>query len=106
LKNAVDWLSRAAPEELLAGKAVAIVGASSGRWGTRLAQAALRQVFYATESLVLPRPALYVGEASKLFDAAGRLADPETREQLSSLLLAFGDWIDLVAEHGPRAGTG
>lgn len=102
LKNAVDWLSRAAPEQVLAGKPVALVGASSGRWGTRLAQAALRQVLYATESVVLPRPALFLGEASRLFDAAGGLTDPEAREQLSALLLAFGDWIDLVRR--PRAG--
>ncbi|HSB60074.1 MAG TPA: NAD(P)H-dependent oxidoreductase, partial [Vicinamibacteria bacterium] len=46
LKNAIDWLSRPGPEEVLVGKPVALVGASSGEWGTRLAQSALRQVFY------------------------------------------------------------
>src|SRR5581483_11429227 len=44
LKNAIDWLSRPWPDEVLAGKPVAVIGASSGRWGARLAQAALRQV--------------------------------------------------------------
>ena len=52
LKNAIDWLSRR--EEVLARKPVCIVGATAGRWGTRLAQAALRQVLGATESLVMP----------------------------------------------------
>jgi len=52
LKNAIDWLSRR--EEVLVRKPVCIVGATAGPWGTRLAQAALRQVLGATESLVMP----------------------------------------------------
>ena len=50
---AIDWLSRP-PDEVLAGKPVAIIGASPGRWGTRLAQSHLRHVLYATEALVMP----------------------------------------------------
>src|ERR687886_1113837 len=38
LKNAIDWLSRP-PDEMLARKPIAIIGASGGSWGTRLAQA-------------------------------------------------------------------
>jgi chromate reductase len=86
LKNAIDWLSR---EDVLAGKPVCIVGASSGKWGTRLAQAALRQVLAATESLVMPAPALYLRDAEKLFDG-DRLADPATRDSLAAVLAAFG----------------
>jgi chromate reductase len=97
LKNALDWLSRPAPEEVLAGKPVAIVGASSGSWGTRLAQAALRQVLYATESLVLPAPALLVRDAAALFDPDGRLVDQGNRERLSALLSAFARWIGTVS---------
>jgi chromate reductase len=93
LKNALDWLSRPAPEEVLAGKPVAVVGATVGSWGTRLAQAALRQVLTATESLVLPAPALFVRSAETLFDDAGRLRDPRTREALERLLAAFAGWI-------------
>src|SRR5437868_12684797 len=74
LKNAIDWLSRPAPEEVLAGKPIAVIGASGGPWGTRLAQGALRQVLYATESLVMPNPALFVREAGRLFDGE-RLVD-------------------------------
>ena len=80
LKNAIDWLSRS--EEVLAGKPVAVIGATAGRWGTRLAQAALRQVLHATGSLVMPGPAMYVPDAGRVFDSAGHLVDRPTREAL------------------------
>jgi chromate reductase, NAD(P)H dehydrogenase (quinone) len=97
LKNALDWLSRPAPVEVLTGKPVAVMGASSGRWGTRLAQAGLRQVLTATESRVLPAPALFVAEAARLFDEEGRLVDPQVRKQLTALLDAFAAWIVAAA---------
>jgi chromate reductase len=99
LKNAIDWLSRPAPEEVLIDKPVAVIGASSGKWGTRLAQSALRQVLAATEAAVLPHPALFVREAETLFDPAGRLLDRPTREQLTAVLAAFLHWIDQVSRH-------
>ena len=97
LKNAIDWLSRPGPDEVLVGKPVAVIGASSGRWGTRLAQSALRQVLYATESLVMVKPGMYVREAERLFDEAGRLVDQSTRKLLEAVLAVFANWIDLVA---------
>ncbi len=93
LKNTIDWLSRPTPDEVLSGKPVAIIGASTGRWGTRLAQNALRQVLYATESLVMPRPSLFVRDAARLFDASGRLVDPATRKGLGAVLAALAEWI-------------
>lgn len=97
LKNAIDWLSRAAPDEVLAGKPVAIVGASGGRWGTRLGQHALRQTLYATESLVMPTPALFIQEVGRLFNNTDRLSDIPTRDSLKAVLDSFAKWIDLVA---------
>ncbi len=94
LKNGIDWLSRPGPEEVLVGKPVAIIGASSGRWGTRLAQAALRQTLTAAEAVVLPQPALFVREAERVFDEHGRLAHEPTREQLRQLLASFARWIE------------
>lgn len=93
LKNVVDWLSRAAPDEVLAGKPVAVLGASSGRWGTRLAQHALRQTLFATESRVMPAPGLYIRDAASLFDDAGWLKDAGTQQSLQALLDAFAHWI-------------
>lgn len=98
LKNAIDWLSRAAPREVLAGKPVAVIGASSGRWGTRLAQAALRQVLAATEAAVMPAPMLFLRDAPQAFDGEGKLLD---EAGLRGVLEAFGGWIGRVG-----AGTG
>jgi chromate reductase len=102
LKNAIDWLSRASPHSVLEGKPVAVIGASAGSWGTRLAQGALRLVLYATESPVLPAPALFVRDAASAFDASGRLVHPRTEEQLRALLAAFADWIPLVSRSPAR----
>jgi chromate reductase len=101
LKNAIDWLSRA-PEQVLVDKPVAIVGATAGRWGTRLAQSQLRHVLYATEALVMPRPSLFVASAANLFDSAGRLTDEPTAASLQKLLRAFANWI-ARADAGARA---
>lgn len=97
LKNAMDWLSRAAPAEVLVGKPVAILGATSGRWGTRLAQQALRQTLHATESLVMPAPALFLREADRLFDDSWELRDETTRDALQAVLHSLDHWIDRVA---------
>ncbi|HKZ73226.1 MAG TPA: NADPH-dependent FMN reductase [Steroidobacteraceae bacterium] len=89
LKNALDWLSRPAPAEVLIGKRVAVIGASSGPWGTRLAQSALRQVLHATEAMLISHPPLYVRHAAQVFDASGRLSDPKVAEALERILASF-----------------
>jgi chromate reductase len=91
-KNLVDWLSRGdAP--VLEGKPAAILGASAGPWGTRLAQAGLRHTLAACGALVMPVPQVYVRDAAALFDAEGRLTDPRTRDQLARFTAAFASWI-------------
>lgn len=70
LKNALDWLSRDADH--LAGKPVAVAGATVGPWGTRLAQAHLRHVL-GVIGLRVVGPALFVANAASRWDAeAGR----------------------------------
>jgi chromate reductase len=100
LKNLIDWLSITRPQPSLANKPVALLGASTGRWGTRLAQAALRQILLANEALVLPSPMLFIGEVEQRFDGAGKLTDMATASSLQALVTAFGAWIDV---HRPRA---
>lgn len=97
LKNAIDWLSRGSNSELI-DKPVAVIGASAGTWGTRLAQAALRQVLTATEAQVMPAPMLFVARASECFDVDGLLCDPELAKALAGVIRAFGDWIFLHAQ--------
>lgn len=106
LKNAIDWLSRPNPFEVLAGKPIAIIGASRGRWGTRLAQGALRQVLSATESPVMPTPAMFVRDAADRFDATGRLVDGSTQLELQALLTGFARWIEIVGADKQHARRG
>jgi chromate reductase, NAD(P)H dehydrogenase (quinone) len=86
LKNAIDWLSRPSSGEVLVGKPVAVVGASAGRWGTRLAQAALRQALFATESLVVTGPALYLAQTDASFDEAARSALRQILQALAQMM--------------------
>jgi chromate reductase len=87
LKNAVDWLSRPAPDrDVLAGKHVAVIGATAGRWGTRLAQAALRQTLFAADCIVLAPPPLYLAQAESAFDSSGTLSDEGVRASLAGIV--------------------
>ena len=100
LKNAIDWLSRSSVGEPLIGKPIALMGASSGQWGTRLSQAALRQTLTSTEALVMPAPMLFVREAARIYDDSGRLVDERTRTSLAALLDALARWIDMTNATG------
>ena len=98
LKNTLDWLSRESPAgEVLADKAVAVLGASSGPWGTRLAQASLRQVLHTCGALVLPTPTVYIAHAAQRFDAHGQLTDEATAQSLRRLLAGLATWIERTA---------
>ena len=98
LKNAIDWLSRD-PKTVLAGKPVAVIGATPGSWGTRLAQAALRQVLNATEARVMSAPTLFVARAGTAFDDSGQLQDAGLATALRGVVDAFAQWVVLHAVH-------
>ncbi|TLY71354.1 MAG: NAD(P)H-dependent oxidoreductase [Gammaproteobacteria bacterium] len=91
LKNAIDWLSRTEP--VLETKPVAVIGATVGNWGTRLAQAAVRQALTATGALVMPQPMLFVARANERFDPSGRLHDAEVSSGLRKVAQAFRQWM-------------
>lgn len=98
LKNALDWLSRESPEgEVLLEKPVAVLGASAGPWGTRLAQASLRQVLHTCGALVMPTPTLFIANAADRFDEHAALADKATGQSLQRFVLAFEQWMVRVA---------
>jgi chromate reductase, NAD(P)H dehydrogenase (quinone) len=86
LKNAIDWASRPALASPLAGKPVAIVGASTSRGGTARAQRQLREVLAFSRPLVLDGPDVLVSEAFMRFDEDGALVDEEARAGISELL--------------------
>ena len=91
LKNAIDWVSRPVAGNPLAGKPVAVVGASTGTFGAVWAQADLRRVLGALRARVVDRE-LPVPYAAEAFAADGSLRDRETAAELAALL------ADLAAE--------
>lgn len=96
LKNAIDWVSRPPAESPLRHKPVAIMGASTGNFGTVRAQLALRQTFLFIESYVLLKPEVTVFKAAERFDDAGELADETTRELVAAQLRELLAWARLL----------
>jgi chromate reductase, NAD(P)H dehydrogenase (quinone) len=72
---------------------VAVLGATAGPWGTRLAQASLRQVLHTCGALVMPAPTVFIAHAADRFDADGSLADQGTVRSLQCFVLAFERWM-------------
>ena len=91
LKNALDWASRS-PDMPLAKKPAAVMGASTGAFGTARAQLQLRQVLTHLGALVLPKPEVMVARAAEAFDAQGGLVNENARGFLGQLLVALADW--------------
>jgi len=91
LKNAIDWASRPFPENVLCGKPVVVIGASTGLFGAVWAQAEVRKTLKASGARVLDSE-LPVGMADSAFTEDGGLVDPDLANRLSHVV------ADLVRE--------
>ncbi|MFL5495208.1 MAG: NADPH-dependent FMN reductase, partial [Gemmatimonadales bacterium] len=78
---------------VLQGRPVAIMGASTGLAGTARAQTQLRQSFVLTNTPVMLQPEVLVARAHEKFDAAGRLTDEATRHFVTLFLTQFAAWV-------------
>jgi chromate reductase, NAD(P)H dehydrogenase (quinone) len=105
LKNAIDWLSRPACKAALRGKFVGVIGVTVGQWGTRFAQAALRHVLFATESVVVPGTGLFLRDAGRLFNSDGQLRDAAVREALTRYLVEFASALQVVSKRAASPTT-
>lgn len=105
MKNVVDWLSRPDDAGALVDKPVAIVGATTGPWGTRYAQKELRHALTATGAIVMPQPMFFLPRAEDALDTSGSLIDPEAARRLALLLRSFRRWIDIVSADAAPAAT-
>jgi chromate reductase len=84
LKNALDWASRG-PVRVLAGKPVAVLGASTGRGGAQGGIESIVGVLKRTRSDVLDHP-VAVPFAANAFDADLRLVDPRVSDEVRRLM--------------------
>jgi NAD(P)H-dependent FMN reductase len=95
LKNALDWLSRPPRDipRIFGGRPVAIIGATPGLGGTRLAQAAWLPVLRVLGARVWSGRQLYVAGASQAFDPEGRLVDEKLRNLLGEFMAGFAEFV-------------
>lgn len=99
LKNALEWGSRPGGENVFPGIPAGILGASSGRLGTALAQHQLREVLAYLDMPTLGQPELYLTFDAAQFDPeTGVATDAGLRRRLDRWAARF---LEHVARH-PR----
>jgi chromate reductase len=92
LKNAIDCASRPKEDATLEGKPVAIMSASTGRFGGARAQYHLRQTFVFLNMQPVNRPEVMLSDASHSVDADGKVTNEQTRQLIRQLLEALVAW--------------
>jgi chromate reductase len=102
LKNTIDWLSRPAADipRVFGGCPAALMGASIGPGGTRLAQAAWLPVLRGLMLVPFYGKQLFVANAKQVFGAQGQLADDAVRSQLRDFMAGYAAFV--AAHRRPR----
>ncbi len=95
LKNAIDWLTRPPADitRVFGNRPVALMGATPGRGGTVLSQAAWLPVLRTLGMRPWFGPRLLVSAAHRVFDESGQLIDEQVRSQLRSFMTGFAEFI-------------
>jgi chromate reductase len=96
LKNALDWASRPFQENVLKGKPVAIMSASTGRFGGARAQYHLRQTFIMPNMYVVNQPEVMLASAAENVDTNGKLTNEQTRALIRQLIEALVAWTNML----------
>src|SRR5580765_4351639 len=99
LKNAIDWASRGEDSPLLR-KPVAVIGATTGLWGTTRMQLAFHNVFLYLDMKPVYKPEVLVAQAEKKFDKNGNLIDEMAKKLLKQKLEALKEMIHLQSQVG------
>jgi chromate reductase len=94
-KNAIDWLSRPAKDipRVFGDKPLALIGATPGMGGTRLAQSAWLPVLRTLGTRTWTGKQLYVAGAGQVFDANGTLTDEKVQKLLTDFMLGFAGFV-------------
>lgn len=99
LKNALDWASRGEDSPLLR-KPVAVIGATTGLWGTTRMQMSFHNVFLYLDMKPVYKPEVLVAQAEKKFDKEGNLTDEMAKKLLKQKLEALKEMIHLQSHIG------
>lgn len=93
LKNAIDLLSRPYGDPTLTGRRLALMGATTGYYGTLRAQMAWRQVWHFFKGPVFEGVELAVAGARDAFDEGGHLVSERYAATLETYLEALAAWL-------------
>ena len=96
LKNAIDVASRPHGSNCWDGKPGGVVSVSPGAIGGFGANHHLRQSLVFLNVPAMQQPEMYIGQADKRFDEAGRLIDERTRDLLGKFLEAYAAWVEKI----------
>ena len=98
LKNAIDHASRPYGKSAWDGKPGAVITLSPGAIGGFGANHHLRQMLVFLNVPTLQQPEAYIGGAGDLFDDAGQIKKPDTRQFLDKFMATFAQWIEKTAK--------
>jgi chromate reductase len=94
LKNALDWLSRGDTiRDGVTGRPTAVIGATPGMWGTRIAQDHTRQILSNMGANVTYAPRVYLARAFEAFEDDGSLVHEVARTTLTAVLDALHEQV-------------
>jgi chromate reductase len=98
LKNALDCASRPKADTPLEGKPIAVMSASTGRFGGARAQYHLRQSFIFLNMQPVNRPEVMLSDAAHNIDVNGNVTNEQTRQLIGQLLEALAAWTIKLKE--------
>jgi chromate reductase len=97
LKNAIDAASRPFTDKVFDGKPVALMSASTGRFGGARAQYHLRQTFVLLNMHPINSPEVMLPQAAQWVDENGNLTNQDTRRLIRQLLEELVKWTKKLA---------
>jgi chromate reductase len=102
LKNAIDWASRPFGQNAFDNMPAAVIGASTGKIGTAIAQQSLRGVLSFCNARQMTAPEAYIQYSPEIFTDDGEVLVDSTREFLSNYMAEFHTYIVRVLTVLPR----
>jgi chromate reductase, NAD(P)H dehydrogenase (quinone) len=102
LKNAIDWASRPYGQNSFARKPSAIIGASTGKIGTAMAQAHLRSILAYCNSPLMNSLEAYIQFTPGLITDDGEVTNDKTAEFLRMFMTELSGFIARVYTVLPR----
>jgi NAD(P)H-dependent FMN reductase len=94
-KNAIDWLTRPFEDRarVFGNTPVGLVGATPGNFGTAFSQYAWLPVLRVLGTQVWSGRLMWVSGAMGKFDQEGNLTDEKVKQQLTTYMVGFADFV-------------